>query len=94
MCQDLALFGTSRRTFCNGLVNKQNTFYGSDCGSVGRAVASDLEVRGSNPVIGKILYCTFTVNCIVKTKIKKKRPGIAHFLKKQDFYQLLHGRTK
>ena len=37
------------------------------------------EVRGSNPVIGKILYWTFTVNCIEKTKIKKKRPGMAHF---------------
>ena len=39
------------------------------------------EVRGSNPVIGKNLYRTFTVNCIEKTKIKKKRPGNAHFLK-------------
>ena len=32
------------------------------------------EVRGSNPVIGKNLYGTFTVNCIEKTKIKKKMP--------------------
>ena len=38
------------------------------------------EVRSSNPVIGKILYWTFTVNCIEKTKIKKKGPGKAHFL--------------
>ena len=30
------------------------------------------EVRGSNQVIGKNLYWTFTVNCIKKTKIKKK----------------------
>ena len=30
------------------------------------------EVRGSNPVLGKNLYSTFTVNCIEKTKIKKK----------------------
>ena len=37
------------------------------------------EVRGSNPVIGKKIYCTFTVNCTEKTKIKKKRPGMAHF---------------
>ena len=36
----------------------------SDCGSVGRAVASEPEVRGSNPVNGRILYRTwFTVNC-------------------------------
>ena len=40
------------------------------------------EVRSSNPVIGKNLYRTFTVNCIEKTKINKKRPGMAHFLKK------------
>ena len=37
------------------------------------------EARGLNPVIGKKLYWTFTVNCIEKTKIKKKRPGMAHF---------------
>ena len=30
------------------------------------------EVRGSNPVIGKKLYQTLTVNCIEKTKIKKR----------------------
>ena len=39
------------------------------------------EVRGSNPIIGKYVYWTFTVNYIEKTKIKKKRPGMAHFLK-------------
>ena len=41
-------------------------------------------VRGLNPVIGKLLYWAFkrlaTVNCIEKTKIKKKRPGMAQFL--------------
>ena len=40
------------------------------------------EVRGSNPVIGKLLYWIFnylpTVNCIERTKIKKKRPGMVH----------------
>ena len=36
------------------------------------------EVRGSNPVIDKKLYRTVIVNCIDKTKIKKKRPGMAH----------------
>ena len=40
-----------------------------------------LEVRGSIPVIGKNLYWTFSVNCIEKTKIKKKRPGMAHLKK-------------
>ena len=51
---------------------------GSGGGSVTRAVASDSEVRGSNPFIGKKLNWTFTVNCIEKTKIKKKRLGMAH----------------
>ena len=34
------------------------------------------EVRGSNPVIGEFLSeHLFTVNCIEKTKIKKKEAG-------------------
>ena len=38
------------------------------------------EVRGSNPVIGKIyIEQLFTINCIEKTKINKKKPGMAHF---------------
>ena len=37
------------------------------------------EVPSSNPVVGKIyIEHLFTVNCIEKTKIKKKRPGMAH----------------
>ena len=44
------------------------------------------EVRGSTPVIGKIyiehlFVYLFIINCIEKTKINKKRPGMAHFLK-------------
>ena len=37
------------------------------------------EVRGSNPVIGKILYLTLviTVNCF-QDKKTKKRPRMAH----------------
>ena len=44
------------------------------------------EVHGWNPVIGKnlfisnICYCQL---CIEKMKIKKKRPGMAHFFKKK-----------
>ena len=37
------------------------------------------EVQGSNPVIGKIyIEHLFTVNWVEKTKINKKRPGMAH----------------
>ena len=43
---------------------------GSGCGSVGRAVASDPEVRGSKPVIGKNLFISiehlYTVNCVLE----------------------------
>ena len=50
-----------------------------DCGgSVGRAVASDprgLRFKSSHSQ-------KFTVNCIEKTKIKKKRPGKAHLKKR------------
>ena len=43
------------------------------------------EVRGSTPVIGKIyiehlFVYLFIINCIEKTKINKKRPGMVHFL--------------
>ena len=37
------------------------------------------QVRGSNPVIGKNSYWTFTVNFIEKTKIKRKRSEMGHF---------------
>ena len=38
------------------------------------------EVHSSNPVVGKIqIEHLLTVNCIEKTKIKKKRQGIALF---------------
>ena len=58
----------------------QNT--GSGGGSVGRAVAYD--ARGPRfesshrQIILSDIYL-FTVNCIEKTKIKKKRPGLARF---------------
>ena len=57
---------------------------GSGCVSVGRAVASD--TRGPRfesshwQIFISDIYL-FTV-CIEKMKIKKKRPGMAHFLKK------------
>ena len=48
------------------------------------------EVCCSNPVIGKKFYWMFAVNCIEKTKIMKKRPGLAHiFLKKRIEKKLL-----
>ena len=43
------------------------------------------ELRGLNPVIGKILFWIFAVSCIGKMKIKKKRTGMAHFLKVNHF---------
>ena len=56
-----------------------------DCGAVVLAQLVERllltpEVRGSNSVISQLLsdIYFFTVNCIEKTKIKKKRPGMAH----------------
>ena len=48
---------------------------GSGCGSVDRAVVSNPDVRGSNPVIGKIYSESLlsTVLKFEKTKIKEKR---------------------
>ena len=50
------------------------------------------EVRGSNPVIGKYLFisniCILSTVCVEKTKIKKKRPGMAHFFKKKQWKRL------
>ena len=61
---------------------------GSGCSSVGRAVASDTRgLRFESSHQQTFLYWTlFTVNCLEKTKIKKKRTGMAHFYKKTSIY--------
>ena len=46
------------------------------------------EVHGSNPVISKNLYWTFTANFIEKMTIRNKRLGMAHFFKKHSIYHL------
>ena len=43
-----------------------------------------LEVRNSKMVIGKILHWTYLLATIEKTKIKTKRPGIAHLKNRQE----------
>ena len=59
---------------------------GSGCDSVGRAVASDdrgLQFESSHrQTFLKDIYL-ITVNSIEKSKIKKKRPGMAHFFLKK-----------
>ena len=60
------------------------TKWGSGCGSVGRAVASNTRgPRFESSHWQKFIYIEhlFTVNCIEKTKIKEKRPGMAHLKK-------------
>ena len=53
------------------------------------------EVCGLNPVIGKIyIEHLFTDNCVEKMKIKKKKPGMAHFLTKGGFWYSFKGRGK
>ena len=58
-----------------GPLKNHLTHWGSGCGSIGRAVASDS--RG--PQFESSHRRKFTVNCLEKTKIKKKRSGIPHF---------------
>ena len=62
---------------------------GSGCGSVVMRSTSTSEIRGSNPVIGKLLSNICLLSTVlpkayslegVRTKIKKKeRPGMAQF---------------
>ena len=57
---------------------------GSGCGAVGRPVASktrDLRFESSHPQY--YLLLNVLKNYIEKTKINKKRPGMARFLKKR-----------
>ena len=64
---------------------------GSVCGSVGRAVASDTrgpQFKSSHLQTFISDIYLFTVNCIEKTKIKKKRPGMAN---KKYFHALILG---
>ena len=53
---------------------------GSGCGSVGRAVAFDTRgPRFDSSHRQNFIEHLFIINCIEKTKINKKRPGMAHF---------------
>ena len=51
---------------------------GSGCGSFGRAVSTDSRGPRFESCHRQKKYSMFTVNCIVKTKIKKKKPGPVH----------------
>ena len=53
--------------------------------SVGRAVASNPEIRGSNPVIGKILYLIYLLLTVAKKIIEA---GIGPFLKKRKWFKI------
>ena len=63
--------------------------WGSGCGSVGRAVASD--TRGPRFESSHIIYIehSFSVNCIEKTKIKLKEAGNGPFFKKRSSVECL-----
>ena len=79
-----SIYVTSRRKFIAKM------FVGSSCGSVGRAVASDTRGPRFEFSHWQILYWTlFTVNCIEKTKIKKKEARMAHFLEKHRLVKCL-----
>ena len=55
---------------------------GCGCRSISRAVASDTRGPLFEFSLGKILLQRYLLLTVEKTKIKKKRPGMAQFLKK------------
>ena len=62
--------------------NQIKTEQSGGCGSVGRAVAFDTKgPRFDSSHRQNFIEHLFIINCIEKTKINKKRPGMAHFLK-------------
>ena len=64
------------------LAQKQQPVVGSGCGSVGRAVAFDTRGPQFNSSHRQnFIEHLFIINCIEKTKINQKRPGMAHFKK-------------
>ena len=63
---------------------ERNAAEGSGCGSVGRVVASNSRgLRFESSLRQKFILNFYCQLCIEKTKIKEKRPGIVHFLKKK-----------
>ena len=66
-----------------GAIRCQNIL-GSGCGSVGRVVAFDSRgPRFNSSHRENFIEHLFIINCIEKTKINKKRPGMAHFFIKK-----------
>ena len=70
------------------MVINKHQYQGSGCDSVGRAVA--FNTRGPRfdsshrqNFIEHLFVNLFIINCIEKTKINKKRQGMAHFLIKK-----------
>ena len=65
-----------------GYVVAKKVSWGSGCGSVGKAVDSDTRgPRFKSRHFQSFYWILFTVNCIEKTKIQKKCPGMAHLKK-------------
>ena len=63
--------------------------WGSGCGSVGRALLPTPEICGSNLFTGKILSTNLSTKCVIeKTKIREKRPGMAHLKKMSGSVEL------
>ena len=81
----LKAFLHSSRPHLNLFWKVKIQFQGSGCGSVGRAVTFDTRgPRFDSSHRQNFIEHLFIINCIEKTKINKKRPGMAHFLKKNS----------
>ena len=75
---------TSDENVNNEIGGKDFHLDGSGCGSVGRAVASDTrDLRFESCHRQTFLWKICQLSTLLKTKIKKKRPGMPHFLQKR-----------
>ena len=76
----LALMKIPLQSNCDGSTIK----VGSGCGSVGRAVACNTRCpRFDSSNWQNFIEHLFIISCVEKTKINKKRPGMAHFFLKK-----------
>ena len=72
--------------FVHRAVGKTNYHQGSGCGAVGRAVASDTRGPRFESSHRRNFIHVFTINCIEKTKIKKKEAGNGPFFLKKNYH--------
>ena len=67
------------------LTNQKESFLAVVLAQLAKRLLPTPEVHGSNLSSARFYWTLLAVNCIEKTKLKKNRPGMAHFKKKNHF---------